>query len=62
MELPNLDSPCGKHFTYRDFIECSDTWRTYKIDNIPKEPETYQSIQQICREILDPVCPNPSTH
>lgn len=55
MELPNLDQPCGKHFKFRDFVECSDTWKAYKIDNSPKEPETYESIREICREILDPV-------
>lgn len=23
--IPNLDDPCGKNFTYRDFIECGET-------------------------------------
>jgi hypothetical protein len=23
---PDLDEQCGRHFTYRDFVECSDTW------------------------------------
>lgn len=55
MELPDLDSSCGKYFTYRDFAECSDTWRAYKIDNIPKEPGTYEAIRKMCSEILDPV-------
>ncbi|MDP2227788.1 MAG: hypothetical protein Q8J78_09980 [Moraxellaceae bacterium] len=55
MELPNPESPCGIHFSYRDFLECSDTWRLYKIDNTPKELETYESIREICLEILDPV-------
>ncbi|WP_156043016.1 peptidase M15 [Marinobacterium lacunae] len=55
MELPDLDQPCGAHFIYRDFCECSDTWKAHKIDNTPKELETYESIRDMCREILDPV-------
>lgn len=58
MDLPDLDQPCGKFFKYRDFLECSDTWKVYKIDNTPKEPQTYESIRALCREILDPVWDN----
>lgn len=55
VELPDIDSKCGEYFTYRDFIECSNTWKTTRIGNIPKQIETYQSIDQITAEILEPV-------
>lgn len=55
MELPDINSPCGKYFTYKDFFECSDTWKAYKIDNTPKEMATFASIKELCSEILDPV-------
>lgn len=55
MDRPNIDLQCGKYFSYRDFFECSDTWKSSGVDNIPKESATYHSIREICREILDPV-------
>jgi len=55
MDIPNLDEQCGKHFTYRDFIECSDSWKRTQVDNTPKQPETYLAIDLLVKEILDPV-------
>jgi hypothetical protein len=53
--LPSIDDQCGTHFTYRDFIECSDSWKRTRVENIPQQIDTYQAIDQITREILDPV-------
>jgi hypothetical protein len=53
--LPSLDDACGKHFTYRDFVECGGTWKANAIDNVPKQFETYASLARLATEILDPV-------
>lgn len=59
MDRPDLSAACGDFFTYRDFIECSDTWkrldRVGEIDNLPRQPETWASMRQIATDILDPV-------
>lgn len=44
-----------KYFTYRDFIECSDSWKRTNVDNVPKQPETYASMRMMAERILDPV-------
>lgn len=54
MSLPDIDSHCGKHFIYRDFIECSDTWNRTRVDNLPKKIDTYRAIEAITDTILDP--------
>ena len=51
--LPSINGQCGTHFTYRDFIECSDSWKRTRVDNVPQQIDTYQAIDQITREILD---------
>jgi len=56
LELPHIDGKCGEHFTYRDFIECSDSWKKHPVSNIPKQLETYRAIERLCSDILDPVC------
>ncbi|SDZ85748.1 hypothetical protein [Microbulbifer marinus] len=53
--IPHPDDRCGEFFVYRDFFECSDSWKRSKIDNTPKQLETYAAIRQMCRDILDPV-------
>jgi len=53
--LPDIDSPCGKNFTYRDFIECGETWLINKVNNIPIQIETYNALNEIAENILDPV-------
>ena len=41
MELPDINEYCSKNFKYRDFIECSDTYKKTLVDNIPKNIKTY---------------------
>lgn len=53
--LPSLDDACGKHFTYRDFVECSDAWKNNPVDNVPRQLETYASLTRLATEVLDPV-------
>ncbi len=55
METSSIDAKCGEHFTYRDFIECSDSWKKSRVGNIPKQLGTYQAMERISKGILDPV-------
>src|SRR5208283_2241015 len=54
-DIPSLDDKCGQRFTYRDLIECGDTWRKMKIDNTPQTVDSYSSLADLTRYILDPV-------
>ena len=51
----NLNEPCSKYFKYIDFVEASDTQKRVKVDNTPKEAETFRSIKNLATEVLDPV-------
>ena len=58
--LPALDAPCGRHLTFRDLIECGETCRLAMesgapIDNTPLVRDTYDSLEQLCLAVLDPV-------
>lgn len=55
MTFPNLDARCGHHFTYRDFVECSDTWRLTCVDNTPREAGTYEAMKGLAERVLDPI-------
>ena len=52
--IPDLDSPCGLNFRFRDFIECGETQHKLGIPNIPLNPETYTSLLRLATDILDP--------
>lgn len=49
------DEHCCKYFTFRDFFECSETWKKTTISNLPSDPRTWSAIQDLGRTILDPV-------
>ncbi len=53
--IPNLDDPCGRYFKYRDLIECGETQKETKIDNLPKNPESYTALYDLATEVLDPI-------
>lgn len=53
--LPELKDYASKHFTYADICQCSETWRQTQVDNVPREPETYRAISELCETILEPV-------
>lgn len=53
--IPELDEPCGQHFTYRSLIECGDTWHLIRVGNIPKQADTYTALQDLAVNIIDPV-------
>lgn len=54
-QIPGLDEPCGAQFTYRDFVECGETWERTRVANIPKQPETYNALYRLATELLDPI-------
>jgi hypothetical protein len=57
--MESLDDPCGEHFTYRDLVECGETWRRLAalgpVDNLPRAPETFAAMRALCAAVLDPV-------
>ncbi len=53
--IPDLNEPCGRNFTYRDFIECGEAQTRLKIPNLPKEPDSYTALYDLAVNVLDPV-------
>ena len=53
--MPQLDQPCSKHFTYRQLIECGETWQSSSIDNLPLADQSWQALADLATHILDPV-------
>jgi hypothetical protein len=53
--IPELDEPCGANFTFRQLIECGETWERTRLPNIPKEAESFTALVELARCILDPV-------
>lgn len=57
----DLSAPCGRHFHFRDLIECGETWvrltaeRGIPFDNVPRSEETFEAIRALCRIVLDPL-------
>jgi len=53
----NLDTACGASFTYRDLIECGETWHRLggKLDNRPYQQQTVRAIEQMAELVLDPL-------
>jgi DNA phosphorothioation-associated putative methyltransferase len=53
--IPDLDQACGANFTYRAFIECGETQQQLGLRNLPLDPATYNSLNALATQILDPV-------
>jgi DNA phosphorothioation-associated putative methyltransferase len=53
--IPLLNQSCGQYLTYRDLIECGETWEVTKLDNCPRQPESYNALHDLCTQVLDPV-------
>lgn len=53
--IPALDAPCGLHFTYRDFIECGETWQRTRVINLPVEAGSYNALHMLATELLVPI-------
>jgi DNA phosphorothioation-associated putative methyltransferase len=53
--IPDLDAPCGRHFTYRQLIECGETQARTGLPNLPRQPESYTALYDLATRLLDPV-------
>jgi DNA phosphorothioation-associated putative methyltransferase len=53
--VPSLDEPCGAHFSYRDLVECGETWQKLHINNHPTAPDSYTALCDLARYVLDPI-------
>ena len=53
--LPSLDEKCGHNFRYRDFSECSDTYQIHRPPNVPQSIDTYDALNVLANNVLDPV-------
>lgn len=53
--IPALEQSCGKYFRYRDFIECGETQKNARMENMPKQPESFNALHDLATKILDPV-------
>ncbi len=56
----DLDAPCGRYLTFRNLIECGETWRRAvaegrPVDNEPVEAESIDALIELCEAVLDPV-------
>src|SRR5258708_381194 len=56
----DIELACGRHFKYRDLIECGKTWRAlsskgFAIDNTPDNPGSRRALRQLCLKVLDPL-------
>ncbi|MVW64161.1 DNA phosphorothioation-associated putative methyltransferase [Massilia sp. NEAU-DD11] len=54
-DTPNLDAPCGRYLTYRQFIECGETQQRTGLSNLPRQPDTYTALHELAVHVLDPV-------
>jgi len=54
-QLPDLDTRCGVHFTYRDFIACGETHERTGLENWPEQADTYTALYELAKHVLDPV-------
>ncbi len=61
MAVPiNLNAKCGKYLTFRDLVECGETWADRSktdspIVNWPTQAKTVAALERLCLLILDPV-------
>ncbi|WP_448203533.1 DNA phosphorothioation-associated putative methyltransferase [Azospirillum sp. sgz302134] len=54
-ELPALDDPCGRHFRYKDLVQCGETVGRLGLPNLPRARDTYRSLKALAEQVLDPV-------
>lgn len=53
--LPILDDACGENFSFRQLIECGETFEKSSVDNVPLQAATYNALYELAIKILDPV-------
>lgn len=63
LALPPLDlgDACSRHFAWRDLVQCGETWQRLSEQgeepcaNLPKQLETWRGLQEVARQLLDPL-------
>jgi len=53
--IPSLGQKCGKYFSFKDLIHCGETQTKLGIPNLPLNPDTYNALYSLSKEVLDPV-------
>lgn len=53
--IPALDEACCPYFTYRDFIECGETWQRTQVFNTPVLAESYNALHALATTLLTPL-------
>ena len=58
--IPDLDAKASEFFSFRDLIECGETWaklagREVGFDNRPVQPETWHALSMLATNLLDPI-------
>jgi len=53
--VPDLDEPCGAHFSYRQLIECGETQARLSLPNVPENPESFNALRDLAVVLLDPI-------
>lgn len=53
--IPDLDEKCGRFLTFRQLIECGETWNRLRIDNRPQASDSYNALYDLSANVLDPV-------
>lgn len=51
--FPDIDQQCGRHLTYRHFIQCGETQRQTQIANLPLKPASYNALYDLATKLLD---------
>ena len=51
----NLDDNCGEFLSFRDLIECGETFVSLQPHNTPEQIDTFLALSSLAHEILDPV-------
>ncbi len=54
-KIPDLDDSCGQYLTFRQLIECGETFDNQSVQNLPDQIETYNSLFDLAVNVLDPV-------
>lgn len=58
--VPDLDASASEFFTFRDLIDCGETWerlagRDACFSNLPVQPESWQALSMLATNLLDPI-------
>ena len=53
--MASLGTPCSRHFSYRDLIQCGDTFHQADVSNLPQNEQSWMALSCLVQHILDPV-------